>query len=227
MTSVDTTAAVLVSLEVATWTVVLSTPLTMALGWLLARKSFWGKGLLSAVLMVPMVLPPVVVGLLLLELVGRNTAIGGAFAAVGLPLSFSGAGAVLAAVVVSFPMYVLVARSAFESVEPGLEDVAASLGDRPWRVFTRVTLPLAAPGIAAGAVLSFARALGEFGATIVLAGSQEGETRTIALAVYALLDHPDGESAIWPLVAMSAALSTAALIGFELLNRRARRWRER
>lgn len=220
-------SAVRVSVEVASWTVIVSTPPALGLGWLLAHKSFPGKGLLSAILMVPMVLPPVVVGLLLLELVGRNTAIGGALAAMGLPLSFSGASAVLAAIVVAFPMYVLVVRAAFEALDPSVREVAATLGDRPWRVFTRVTLPLAAPGLAAGAVLTFARALGEFGATIVLAGSREGETRTIALAVYALLDHPDGESAIWPLVATSVALSTAALIGFELLNRRSRRWRDR
>ena len=220
-------SAVRVSVEVASWTVIVSTPPALGLGWLLAHKFFPGKGLLSAILMVPMVLPPVVVGLLLLELVGRNTVVGGALAAMGLPLSFSGASAVLAAIVVAFPMYVLVVRAAFEALDPSLREVAATLGDRPWRVFTRVTLPLAAPGLAAGAVLTFARALGEFGATIVLAGSQEGETRTIALAVYALLDHPDGESAIWPLVATSVALSTAALIGFELLNRRARRWRDR
>ena len=130
---------------------------------------------------------------------------------------------VLAAFTVGLPLYVWSARAAFEAVDPRLEEVSATLGTPPWRTFARVTLPLALPGIAGGAVLAFARALGEFGATAVVAGNMEGETRTIALAVYTLLDTPGGEGATLPLVLASLGIAAASLLGYELLSRWQRR----
>jgi molybdate transport system permease protein len=197
-------------------------PALIAGRWL-ARTSFAGRSLVSAAILVPMVLPPVVTGLLLLELLGRNTVVGGWLAAVGLPIPFTLLGAVLAAAVVGFPLYVLAIRQAFEAVDPRYEEVAATLGDRPLRAFLRVSLPLALPGIAAGAVLAFARGLGEFGATVVLAGNVEGRTRTIALAVYTLLDGPDDDPRLRWLVGISVALALAALVAYEALVRWSRR----
>lgn len=215
--------AVLLSLKVGLWTALLGLPLAVGLGWLLARRRFWGHGLLSALVLTPMVLPPVVTGLLLLELFGANGPIGGWLAKAGLPLAFSFEAAVLAALVVGMPLYVWSARSAFEAVDPRLEELSRTLGQPPAATFRRVTLPLAAPGLAAGAVLAFARGLGEFGATAVLAGDIEGETRTIALAVYHLLERPDGEPLSRGLVLASVLLSCLALAGWELLLRWQRR----
>lgn len=195
----------------------------VALGWLLARHDFRGKSLLTTAILLPLVLPPVVTGLLLLDLFGRHTALGGALAAVGMPISFTLAGAFLAALVVGFPLYVMSIRGAIEAADRRYEEVSLTLGVPPRRTFFRVTLPLAAPGIVAGAILAFARALGEFGATVVLAGNMEGRTRTIALAVYALLDAPAGEGRIGTLVLASVVLSFAALAAYELLQR----WQKR
>ena len=181
------------------------------------------KAMLSTVLLAPLVAPPVVTGLLLLRCFGRNSQLGRALDAIGITIPFSLAGAVLAAGVVGFPLFVMSIRTAFETIDPHLEDLALSLGDTPWRAFRRVTLPLALPGIAAGAVLAFARALGEFGATAVVSGNIEGKTRTIALAVYTLLDVPDGEPQTRTLLVASLALSLGALAGFEVLNRWQRR----
>jgi molybdate transport system permease protein len=127
---------------------------------------------------------------------------------------------------VGFPLYVLSIRNAFQTVDPSYEAVAWTLGRKPWPTFLRVTFPLALPGIAAGAVLSFARALGEFGATVVLAGNVEGRTRTIALAVYTLLESPRGREVIWLLVGASVVLSLLALLGFEALSRHQQRQME-
>jgi molybdate transport system permease protein len=124
---------------------------------------------------------------------------------------------------VGLPLYVISVRNAFQTVDPSYEELAWTLGQRPWAAFRRVTFPLALPGIAAGAVLAFARALGEFGATVVLAGNVEGSTRTIALAVYTLLESPRGREAIWLLVGASVFLSLLALLGFEALSRHQRK----
>lgn len=215
--------AVLLSVQVGLLSAALGLVPATALGWILARKPFFGRGLLSAILLAPMVLPPVVTGLLLLDLFGRRAALGGWLAALGLPLSFSFGAAVLAALVVGLPLYAWSARAAFEAIDPRYNELAMTLGDPPGRAFWRVTLPLALPGLAAGAVLAFARGLGEFGATAVLAGNIEGETRTIALLVYHLLGVPDGESATRPLVLASLALSVAAIAGHEALVRWHRR----
>jgi molybdate transport system permease protein len=194
----------------------------VGLGYLLARRRFPGKAALSTLLLLPMVLPPVVTGLLLLEAFGRHGVFGPALSALGVQVPFSILGAALAAGVVGLPLYTLVVRAAFEAVDPRYEEVAATLGEVPWRTFLRVTLPLALPGVLAGAVLAFGRALGEFGATVVLAGNVEGRTRTIALAVYSLLDAPGGESKALPLVFASIGLSALALGVYEGLLRRQR-----
>ncbi len=194
-----------------------------ALGWLLARKEFRGKALLTSLAMVPLVLPPVVTGLLLLHLFGRASPVGAAMAAVGWPVPFTQTGAVLAAVVVGFPLYVLTIRTAIEAVDVRYEDVSASLGVPPARTFWRVTAPLALPGLAAGVVLAFARGLGEFGATAVIAGNMEGRTRTIALAVYSLLDAPQDDPRVVTLVMASLVLAMGSLVAWEGLNRWQRR----
>lgn len=195
----------------------------MACAWVLARGRFRGKTLLSAAIFAPLVLPPVVTGLLLLRGLGRASTVGSWLAWAGWPVTFSLTGAVIAASIVGFPLYVLAIRGAFEAVDPRLEEVSWTLGVPPRQTFLRVTLPLALPGVAAGMVLAFARGLGEFGATAVVAGNMEGKTRTIALAVYSLLDAPDGEAAIRVLLLASVGLSLAALGGFEALNRWQRR----
>ena len=211
------------SLEVGAWVALLGLGPAIVLGWILARRRFVGRTLLSALLLTPLVLPPVVTGLLLLDLVGRASPVGAWLASRGLPLSFSFQAAVLAALVVGLPLYVWSCRVAFEAVDPRLEEVSLTLGHPPGRTFRRVTLPLALPGLAAGSVLAFARGLGEFGATAVIAGNVEGETRTLALAVYHLLEAPGGEVAGRGLVVVSALLAGLALVGFELLNRWQRR----
>jgi molybdate transport system permease protein len=231
VTHVDVVSAIRLSLIVGFWSTLLGLPIAIGLGWLLARRDFVGKALVSAVVYAPLVLPPVVTGLLLLRAVGRSSPLGRWLAACGLPIPFTLAGVVLAAFVVGLPLFIAVARSAFEAVDPRYEEVSLTMGVPPLATFLRVTLPLAMPGLAAGAVLAFARALGEFGATAVLAGNMEGRTRTIALAVYTLLDVPDGERASWVLVAASLVVSALSLAGYEALIRWQRRrlelWRGR
>ena len=195
----------------------------LALGWLLARGHFRGKAVVSALVLVPLVLPPVVTGLLLLRLFGRSAPLGGWLAALGWPVPFTLTGAVIAAVVVGLPVYVMSVRGALEAVDPRYEEVAMTLGASPWQTFRRVTLPLALPGIGAGVVLAVARGLGEFGATAVLAGNMEGKTRTIALAVYALLDVPGEDPRVGQLIGASLGLSVLSLVGYEALNRWQRR----
>lgn len=214
----DVWHALRLSLGVGLWCTVLGLPPAAGLGWWLARSGSRWKPIVSAVLFLPLVLPPVVTGLLLLRVFGRATPIGGMLDAAGLGVPFTFGAAVLAGWVVGLPLYVMTARTAFEAVDPRLEQVSATLGDRPLRTFWRVTLPLAAPGLTAGAVLAFARSLGEFGATIVLAGNTVS-TRTIPIAVYGLLDAPGGEAAIRPLVIVSVVTSIVALLAFEALQR--------
>lgn len=219
----DPFSAVRLSFLVAVVAVALGLGPAIGAGWLLARRDFPGRGLLSTVLLAPLVIPPVVTGFLLLSILGGQSPLGRALAVVGLSVPFTLVGATLAALVVGFPLYVVAVRGAFEVVDPHLEELSWTLGVPPRKTFLRVSLPLALPGIAAGALLAFARALGEFGATVVLAGNVEGQTRTIALAVYALLESPSGRGSIWVLVGASVVLSLAALMGFEALTRRQRR----
>lgn len=221
--SPDVVSAVRLSVEVAAVSTLLGLVPAVAVGRWLAAREVPGKSLVTALVLVPLVLPPVVTGLLLLDLFGREGPIGALLEPTGLRVVFTALGAVIAATVVGFPLYVITVRQAFEAVDPRYEEVAATLGDPPAAAFLRATLPLALPGIAAGAVLAFARALGEFGATVVLAGNFEGRTRTVALAVYALLDAPGDDPALPKLVVASLALALASLVVYEALVRWQRR----
>ncbi len=219
----DPWSAVRLSLIVAFAAVLLGLVPAVALGWVLARRDFPGKSFVSMIVMAPLVVPPVVTGFLLLSVLGRESALGGLLASLGLAIPFTLLGATLAALVVGFPLYVMAIRAVFDTVDQRFEEVSWTLGVPKAPTFRRISLPLALPGIAAGAVLAFARALGEFGATVVLAGNMEGETRTIALAVYSLLESPSGQGATWTLVIASVMLSLLALLGFERLSRWQRR----
>ncbi len=203
-------------------TVVVAGP-GVTLGWLLARRDFRGKLLLDTLVHLPLVLTPVVVGYLLLLTFGRSGPLGPLLEALGIEVAFTTLGAVLAAAVVALPLVVRSVRTAVELVDPGLEDAAAVLGAGPLRRFRTVTLPLAAPGVVAGLTLGFARSLGEFGATITLAGSIAGETRTLPLAIYQGTQVPGGDGAALRLTVVSVLLSAAALMASELVVRRLRR----
>jgi molybdate transport system permease protein len=211
---------VALSLKVSVAAVALTLPLAYALAWLLARRRFPGRLLLDAVVHMPLVLPPVVTGWLLL-LVGRNGPIGAWLdAQFGVTLVFRWTGAALAAAVMALPLMVRAMRLSIEAVDRRLVDAARTLGARPGRAFLTITLPLSAPGIAAGAMLGFARSLGEFGATITFASNIAGETRTLPLAIYSGLQLPGGEALVTRLSIVSVILSVAALVVSELLVRR-------
>ncbi len=222
-TGLDPWSAVRLSLIVAFSAVLLGLIPAVSMGWLLARRDFIGKSFVSMIVMAPLVVPPVVTGFLLLTVLGRESVLGGWLSAMGLSIPFTLLGATLAALVVGFPLYVMAIRAVFDTVDRRFEEVSWTLGVPKAPTFRRISLPLALPGIAAGAVLAFARSLGEFGATVVLAGNMEGETRTIALAVYSLLESPSGRSSTWILVVASVLLSLVALLGFEGLSRWQRR----
>jgi molybdate transport system permease protein len=218
------TEILLLSLKVAFWAVLASLPVALALAMLLARAEFPGKTLLDGVINLPLVLPPVVVGYLLLVLFGRNGPIGGFLEThFGVVFAFRWTGAALAAAVMGLPLAVRAMRQAVEAVDRRLEAAAATLGaGRVW-VFATVTLPLIAPGILNGVLLSFARSLGEFGATITFVSSIPGETQTLPLAIYNFTQVPGGDAQAWRLCAISVALSLGALILSEWLLRAARR----
>jgi molybdate transport system permease protein len=219
----DPVSAIRISVLVALLATLSGLPVAVGLGWLMARRSFRGKVLLSTIILAPLVMPPVVTGFLLLSALGSRSPLGRFLAAMDVPVPFTILGAALAAFAVGLPLYVLTVRNAFEAVDPHYEELSWTLGVGPRRTFRRVSLPLALPGIVAGAVLAFARALGEFGATVVLAGNVEGRTRTIALAIYTLLEAPAARRDTWILVGASVAISLAALVGYEALSRRQRR----
>ncbi|MES2101615.1 MAG: molybdate ABC transporter permease subunit [Pseudomonadota bacterium] len=173
------------TLKVAGWATAINAVLGVAVGWLLARKRFIGREFIDAVLTLPLVLPPTVMGYYLLVVVGKRGWLGGWLQSVfGINLIFTWQGAVIAATIVAFPLILKSARSAFEAVDPQLENAARVLGLGEWAVFFRVTLPMAWPGILAGVLLVFARSLGEFGATLMVAGSIPGRTQTLSIAVY-------------------------------------------
>ncbi|MFZ0066653.1 MAG: molybdate ABC transporter permease subunit [Pseudolabrys sp.] len=214
--------AVQLSLRVAAVSTVVALPFGIAIATLLARKEFWGKALLDAMVLLPLVLPPVVTGYLLLITFGRRAPVG-AFLAdhFGIVFSFRWTGAALACGIMAFPLMVRAIRLSIEAIDARLEDAAATLGaNRVWR-FATITLPLALPGIIAGAILSFARALGEFGATITFVSNIPGETQTISAAIYTLTQVPNGDADALKLVIVSVIISLAALIAAEFLARRA------
>ncbi len=216
--------AILLSLRVAAVATVVATPFGIALAWLLARRDFWGKSLIDAMVHLPLVLPPVVTGYLLLLTFGRRGLVGAWLAdTLGIVFAFRWTGAALACGVMSFPLLVRPMRLSIEAVDQRLEQAAETLGAAPWRIFLTVTLPLALPGVLAGMVLGFAKAIGEFGATITFVSNIPGETQTISSAIYSLIQTPDGDVAALRLVIISVAIAVAALIGAEWFARRATR----
>jgi molybdate transport system permease protein len=216
------TAALLLSLKVAFWSVAASLPVAVALAWLLSRRRFPGKALLDALVHLPLVLPPVVVGYLLLVLFGRRGPLGAPLEAyLGISFAFRWTGAALACAVMGFPLLVRAVRQSLDAVDRRLEAAAATLGAPPAWVFASVTLPLILPGILTGVLLSFARSLGEFGATITFVSNIPGETQTLPLAIYAFTQVPGGDAQAMRLCVLSILLSLGALLASELLLRRA------
>ena len=212
--------AVRLSLSVAARSVALGLPLAVLAAWLLARRRFPGRALLDAVVHLPLVMPPVVVGWLLLVLLGVRGPIGAPLLDwFGLRLVFTTGGAALATAVMSFPLMVRAVRLSLEAVDPGLEAAARSLGAGPLDRFLTVTLPLTAPGILSGAVIAFAAGLGEFGAVITFASNIPGETQTLPLAIYSATQSPGGEATAARLASVSFALATAGLLLSEAIAR--------
>lgn len=216
--------ALLLSAKVAVCcTLAISIP-GVAVAWLLAKKSFIGKSLLDSIVHLPLVLPPVVPGFLLLLLFGNQGVIGKWLQqSFGISIAFTWVGAVIAAAVMAFPLMVRSARLAISQVDSRLEAAAQSLGAHPLRVFFSITLPLAMPGIITGLVLAFSRSLGEFGATITFVGNIEGETRTLPLAIYTYTQIPGGDMAAMRLVVLSMLIALGALMLSDLLERKALR----
>ena len=213
--------ALRLSLQVALVAVLCSLPWATALAYLLARRGFPGKWLLEVAIDLPLVLPPVVTGYLLLVAFNPHGAFGHWLEAwIGLRIAFHWLGAALASAVVSFPLMVRAIRLAFDAVDPRLEMAARSLGASRLGAFFTVALPLAGRGLIAGLLLAFARSLGEFGATIMVAGNIEGQTRTIPLAIYTLVGTPGGMEGTWRLVGLSILLSCSALAASEWFQRR-------
>jgi len=210
----------LLSVKVAAWSVAISLAPAIAVGWALARYSFPGKAAIDAILHLPLVLPPVVVGYVLLILFAPKGPLGAPLRDwFGIDFAFSWRGAVLAAAVMGFPLMTQAIRLSAQTVDRKLEQAARTLGAPPWQVFLTITLPLMAPGVLVGTVLSFARSLGEFGATITFVSSIPGETRTLPLAIYAYTQVPGGDGPALRLTLISVAVALAALAGAELLNR--------
>lgn len=212
---------VLLSLKVAAWCVVILLLPAMAMAWLLAKKRFWGQSMLDALVHLPMVLPPVVLGYMLLVLLGRRGWIGAwLYEQFHIQFTFHWWGAVIASAVMAFPLMVRSIRQALLQVNPLLEQAAQTLGASPIKVFLTITLPLSYHGLLTGSILAFSRSLGEFGATITFAGNLEGETRTLPLAIYSLTQTPEGDAAALRLVILSVLVSIFALLASQWLERR-------
>lgn len=213
------------SLRVGVVSVIASLPLALACAWLLARCNFAGKSLFDGIVHLPLVLPPVAIGFALLVLFGRNGVIGAWLYhhLDGFTFAFNWKGAALASAVVAFPLMVRAMRLSLEAVDRKLEDAARSLGAGRWRVAWTITVPLMAPGILAGAILAFARSIGEFGATITFVSNIPGQTRTLPIALYTLTQIPGGDQAAWRLAILSVLLALAALLGSELMTNRLNR----
>lgn len=216
--------ALLLSLRVALVSVAVALPAGIAIAFLLARARFPGKAILDALIHLPLVLPPVVVGYALLVILGRRGVVGAWLHDIfGITLAFTWKGAAVAAAVMAFPLMVRAIRLSLESVDRGLEAAARTLGASALRVFLTITLPLMSPGIIAGALLGYARSLGEFGATITFVSNIPGETRTLPIALYTLIQTPDGEAAAARLTVLAILLAFVALAASEWLARRVRR----
>lgn len=212
---------VALSLRVAGIAIIVALPIAFLVAWILARFNFPGKSLVQAVVTMPLVLPPVVTGYLLLILFGSRGSLGAPLQEwLGLSFSFRWTGAALAAGVMAFPLLVRPIRLSIEGLDRGLEEAARTLGANRFVAFCTVILPPLLPGILAGAVLGFAKALGEFGATITFVSNIPGETQTLSLAIYALLQTPTGDAEAFRLIAISAGISIAAVVLSEWLQRR-------
>jgi molybdate transport system permease protein len=220
--SADTWAIARFTVLMALTATALVLPPAIGVGWLFARKTFPGKALLETLVSLPLVLPPVASGLLLLWFFGRRSPVGRALDAAGIEIIFTWKAVVIAMMVISFPLVARSVRAGIEQVDRRYEDLAATLGAGPFRILRTITLPLASRGIAAGAVLGFSRALGEFGATIMVAGAIPGRTRTIAVGIYTLVE-TGREDAAWVLVLISAVLAFGAIyLSNRLVDQRGR-----
>ncbi len=218
-------AALQLSLAVALRAVAINLLPAVIMAWLLTRRRFAGRMLLDAFVHLPLVLPPVVVGYLLLVLMGTRGPVGGWLdRTFDIQLTFSTNGAALATAVMSFPLMVRAMRISLENVDTGLEEAARTLGASAWRRFGTITLPLMLPGVLAGAVTAFAAGLGEFGAVITFVSNIPGETRTLPLALYTALQSPDGDATAARLAMLSLSLGLAGLLAAEALARGLRRW---
>ena len=216
--------AIMLSLRVAGWAVLISLPLGIAVAWLLARHRFPGWAVVNGLVHLPLVLPPVVVGFVLLLLLGRQGPLGAWLDDwFGITLAFTWQGAAVAAAVVSFPLMVRAIRLSIEGMDRRLETAARTLGAPPVWVFASISLPLMAPGVLTGAILAFARCLGEFGATITFVSNIPGETRTLPLALYTYTQVPGGLDGAFRLMVIAIVIAFAALVGSELLARALRR----
>jgi molybdate transport system permease protein len=216
----DEWAAVALSLRVSFWATLVSLPLGVFVAYALARWSFPGKQLLNGLVHLPLILPPVVTGYLLLMTFGTRGPVGGMLSDVGIVFAFRWTGAALAAGVMAFPLMVRAIRLSIEAVDPKLEQAGATLGASPLWVFATVTLPMILPGIVAGTILAFAKAMGEFGATITFVSNIPGETRTVPSAIYAFLQVPGGEDSAMRLVVVSVVVAMGALLLSEFIGRR-------
>lgn len=211
--------AVALSLRVSFWATLISLPLGIWVAYLLARGDFWGKQALNGLVHLPLILPPVVTGYVLLLTFGRKGFVGQYLDMIGIVLAFKWTGAVLAAAVMAFPLMVRAIRLSIEAVDQRLEEAASTLGAAPLRVFVTVTLPLILPGILAGAILAFAKAMGEFGATITFVANIPGQTQTLPSAIYSVLQVPNGDAAALRLVWVAIAVALSALVMSEVLAR--------
>jgi len=216
--------AIQLSLRIAFWAVLISLPLGIAVAWILARANFPGKTLLDALTHAPLVIPPVALGYILLVLFGRTGPLGQLLDSwFGVSLVFTWQGASLASAIVSFPLMVRAIKISIEGLDPGLEKAARTLGAGPIWTFLTISLPLMWPGLLAGAVLAFARCLGEFGATITFASNIPGETRTLPLALYTLIEVPNGEGGATRLMVFSIIIAITALFLSEILAKKAQK----
>ena len=216
--------ALFLSLKVAIWSVLITLPLGLFTAWLLARKDFYGRAFVNGIVYLPLVLPPVVIGFFLLAMLGRHGPIGQLLDNMfGITVIFTWQGAAIASAIMSFPLMVRAIRISIENVDTKLEAAARTLGASPFRVFYSITLPLISPGILAGTLLAFARSLGEFGATITFVSNIPGETRTLPLAIYSLVQTPGGDTGALRLVILSVIIALMALLISEYLAHQAKR----
>lgn len=212
---------IILTLKVALLSTILTIPIATWLGWILAKKKFYGKFIVEGIINIPLVAPPVVTGYILLLLLGKNGIVGNwLFKLFNIRLAFNFSALIIASIVVSLPLAIRNIKSAFELVDPSYEKASNSLGANNLATFFRIYLPLALPGVLSGAVLAFARSLGEFGATISFAGNIPGKTQTIALNVYSNMQIPEKEAEVTRLVVISILISLLAILASEYLNKR-------